>query len=60
MTWMDERPSHGIVLMNGPLLLCSCGEEIRVAGKDLSLSQKIIYDLLLDRHASHKDRKGRK
>lgn len=57
MTWRDERAQHGIVLMNGPMLLCSCGVEIRLAGKDLAFSQRIQYDLLLDRHAMHKARR---
>lgn len=57
--WMDERPAHGIVLMKGGLLLCSCGVEIRLAGKDLAFSQRIQYDLLLDRHAAHKARRSK-
>ena len=55
--WMDERPLHGVVLMNGAFLLCSCGTEIRLAGKDLAYSQRIQYDLLLDRHSAHKARR---
>ena len=54
--WRDERPSHGIVLLQGSALLCSCGVEVSLAGKDLALSQRIQYDLLLDRHAQHKKR----
>lgn len=54
---MDERRAHGIVLMQGSLLLCSCGVEIRLAGKDIAFSQRIQYDLLLDRHAAHKARR---
>ena len=55
--WMDERPEHGIVLMRGTLLLCSCGTEIRLAGSDLSYHQRIQYDMLLDRHAKHRTRR---
>lgn len=55
--WQDERPNHGIVLLQGSTLLCSCGVEVSLAGKDLALSQRIQYDMLLDRHAAH--RKGK-
>lgn len=55
--WKDERAAHGIVLMHDSVLLCSCGTEMRLAGKDLSYSQRIRYDLLLDAHAVHKARK---
>lgn len=56
-SWRDERPTHGIVMMHGCRLTCTCGTVIELAGKDISLSQRIRYDLLLDRHATHKARK---
>ncbi len=55
--WDDQRPSHGIVLMHDSTLLCSCGTEIRLAGKDLNYSQRIRYDLLLDAHSRHRQAK---
>ncbi len=57
--WDDQPRKHGIVLMHGSTLMCSCGTEIQLAGKDLEYSQRIQYDLLLDRHATHKARKER-
>jgi hypothetical protein len=60
LKWTDERPAHGVVLMNGTMLLCSCGMEIHLTGADLKLSQRIQYDLLLDRHSLHKKRQRKK
>lgn len=46
--------------MQGQMLLCACGDQMKLAGKDLALSQRIQYDLLLDRHANHKRRQESK
>lgn len=54
--WQDERPVHGIVLLKGDTLLCSCGQEISLLEPDQGLSQRIKYDILLDRHALHRKR----
>jgi hypothetical protein len=48
------------VFLKGIVLLCACGETMTVTKQDERLSQSIIYDLLLDRHARHKEKKRRK
>lgn len=58
--WQDERPIHGIVLLKGDSLLCACGQEITLIERDQTLSQRIKYDILLDRHAAHKQRQMKK
>lgn len=58
--WQDERPAHGIVLLKGDSLLCACGQEITLIERDQALSQRIKYDILLDRHAVHKARQPKK
>ena len=55
--WMDERPTHGIFRMYGNKLTCTCGTVIELGAKDVGLSQRVKYDLLLDRHAVHKIRR---
>lgn len=59
--WDEARPKHGIVLLSGAeLLLCSCGEEIRLAGQDLALTKDRRNDALLDRHKLHRERQEKK
>jgi len=58
--WRDERPAHGIVMMHGMELLCSCGQQISLSTADEKYSQRIKYDLLLDRHSVHKARQSKK
>lgn len=58
--WQDERPAHGIVLLKGDSLLCACGQQMELLEKDKGLSQRIRYDILLDRHAAHRKRQTSK
>lgn len=61
-SWKDERPPHGIVLLNakGNILLCACGEEILLAGSDQDMTQDNKNNALLDRHELHRERQERK
>ena len=45
-----------IILMKGTMLMCSCGQELKLAGTDMNLSQRLQWDQLLDAHARHKTR----
>jgi hypothetical protein len=40
--------------MHDSTLLCGCGAELKLAGRDLNLSQRLRYDMLLDAHSRHK------
>jgi len=40
--------------MHDSTLLCNCGTQIELTGKDANFSQRIRYDLLLDIFANHK------
>jgi hypothetical protein len=60
MSWSQEPRGHSIVLMNVELLLCSCGEALKTAEETARLSQRYIYDELLDRHARHQQNAKRR
>ena len=54
---MAKKPeTHMIILMKGTMLMCSCGQELKLAGTDMNLSQRLQWDQLLDAHARHKTR----
>ena len=60
MTWQDERPKHGILLLSGHTCTCTCGTKIVLRGKEAEMTASKKYDALLDRHKMHKENQERK
>mgnify|MGYP001583977615 CR=1 FL=1 len=55
--WDTERKAHGIILMHNYILICACGAELTVLDGDKRLHQRLIYDILLDNHKRHAEKR---
>lgn len=60
MSWDEERPLHGILLLTNEKLVCTCGEELKISPAERDMTKYHRHDRLLDRHAAHKKAKEKK